>query len=46
MKSEDILSTVIFTATVFAAFVTSIANIIVSIMNNQKLKKISNITWP
>ena len=40
MKSEDILSTVIFTATVFAAFVTSIANIIVSIMNNQKLKKI------
>lgn len=40
MKTNEILSTVIFTATVFAALITSMANIIVSLMNNQRLKKL------
>lgn len=40
VKTNEILSTVIFTATVFAAFITSVVNIIISVMNNWRLKKL------
>ena len=37
---KEILSTEILTATVFAAVITSIANIVISIINNYQLKKL------
>lgn len=40
MKISDFLYTVILTATVFAAFITSIANIIISLINSYRLKQI------
>lgn len=40
MDSSTFVNTVIFTATVFAALLSSIANIIISLMNNRRLKKI------
>ncbi len=40
MKPNEIINTVILTATVFAALITSIVNIIISLMNNHRLKKI------
>mgnify|MGYP004473753525 CR=1 FL=1 len=40
MKISGFLYTVILTATVFAAFITSIANIIISIINSYRLKQI------
>ena len=40
MELNEFFTTVILTAAVFAALVTSIANIIISLMNNWRLKKI------
>ena len=40
MKISDFLYTVILTATVFTAFITSIANIIISLINSYRLKQI------
>lgn len=40
MNLNEIFSTAILTATVFAALITSIANIIISLMNNHRLKKL------
>lgn len=40
MDSNTFFTTVILSATVFAALVTSIGNIIISLMNNHRLKKI------
>lgn len=40
MDLNEILSTAILTGTVFAALITSIANIIISLMNNHRLKKL------
>ena len=40
MKISDFLYNVILTATVFAAFITSIANIIISLINSYRLKQI------
>lgn len=40
MGVKEIISQVILTAIVFAAFVTSIANMIISLMNNHRLKKL------
>lgn len=40
MELNEFFTTVILTAVVFAALVTSIANIIISLMNNWRLKKI------
>lgn len=40
MYLNEIFSTVILTATVFAALITSIANIIISLINNYRLKKL------
>ena len=42
MDEPTFLNTVILTATVFAALVTSIANIIISLINNHRLKKIEH----
>lgn len=42
MELNEFFTTVILTAAVFAALVTSIANIIISLMNNWRLKKIEN----
>lgn len=39
MELNEFFTTVILTAAVFAALVTSIANIIISLMNNWRLKK-------
>lgn len=39
MNQNEIFSTVVLTATVFAALITSIANIIISLVNNHRLKK-------
>lgn len=39
MDSSTFVNTVIFTATVFAALLSSIANIIISLINNRRLKK-------
>lgn len=40
MNLNGIFNTVILTAVVFAALITSIANIIISLMNNHRLKKL------
>lgn len=40
MDSSTFVNTVIFTATVFAALLSSIANIIISLINNRRLKRI------
>lgn len=40
MDSSTFVNTVILTATVFAALLSSIVNIIISLINNRKLKKI------
>ena len=37
---KDFFNTIILTATVFAALITSIANVIISLINNYKLKKL------
>ena len=40
MEKKDFLYTVILTTTVFAALITSIANIIISLINSYRLKHI------
>lgn len=40
MELNTLFSTVILTATVFAALITSVANIIISLMNNHRLKRL------
>ena len=42
MEISGFLYTVILTATVFAAFITSIANIIISLINSYRLKQIES----
>lgn len=42
MDAKTFFNTVILTAAVFAALITSIANIIISLVNNHRLKKIEN----
>ena len=42
MDKSTFLSTVVFTATVFAALITSIANIVISLFNNHMLKSIES----
>ncbi len=40
INSNPIINTVLLTATVFAALITSVANIVISIINNHRLKRI------
>lgn len=40
MEMKDFFNTVILTTAVFAALITSIANVIISLINNHRLKKI------
>ena len=42
METNNFFNTIILTTTVFAAFITSIANVIISLINNYRLKKWKN----
>lgn len=42
MEMKDFFNTIILTTTVFAALITSIANVIISLINNYKLKKLED----
>ena len=42
MDKSNLLNTVILTATVFAALISSIANIIISLINNHRLKSLES----